>query len=502
MAAVATLLGRLVRSPRAWLVAVCAAYLVVQVVWMRAVPLGWDETVYSSQVDPRRPALEFSAPRARGISLVVAPLHLVTGSPEALRIYLALVTSAGLYAAYAVWLRLRPDGSVPLAALLYILPWTALMYGSEAMPNVYVALAAVAATGWFAVGAQAVRPRPALVAVAAAVGFITLVRPGDGAPVVGALAVAALVVPAWRARRRALLLALAAGAVAGALPWLVEAQLRYSDVLSRTRRALAAQSTTERFVPDYQLRALAGPRLCRPCSHDLPVPWSGLLWWTAGGLLVVAGVWLAYREHRRLAAWLPAWVGAATGVPYLVLVGYAAPRFMLPMYALLALPSAQALRALTLRPPARARLVIVPVVVAALVAHGAAQLRILGNVVQQQVDEHARYVAVAGDLRRLGVTPPCTLIGVNATPIAYVAGCDAVRVARYPGDEQFSVGDLRQVLRHQVVALLAAPREVPASWAEGWGRVPRSRTPHLRGGVVYVAPHPLTSGRPAPAGRG
>ena len=488
MATVVALPGRLVRSPRAWLAAVCAAYFVVQVGWMRAVPLGWDESVYASQFNLHRPALEFSAPRARGISLVAAPLQLVTGSPEALRTYLALLTSLALFAAYAVWLRLRADGSVPLAALLYALPWTALMYGSEAMPNVYVALAAVAATGWFAVGALAERPRPALVAAGVAVGLITLVRPGDAAPVVGALAVAALVVPAWRSRRRAVLLALAAGAVAGALPWLIEAQLRYSNVLSRARRALAAQSTTERFVPDYQLRALAGPRLCRPCSHTLPVPWSGLLWWTAGGLLVVAGLWLAYREHRRLTAWLPAWVGAAVGAPYLLLVGYAAPRFMLPMYALLALPSAQALRALALRPAARVRLVLVPVIVAALLAHGVAQLRILQDVMQQQVDEHAGYVAVADDLRRLGVTPPCTLLGANATPIAYVAGCDSVRVARYPGDEQFSAADLQQVVRHQSVALLTAPGEVRAPWARGWRRVPRSRTPHLGRAVVYVAP--------------
>jgi len=467
---------------------VSAGYFLVQVLWMRAVPLGWDETVYASQFDPRRPALEFSAPRARGVSLVVAPVELVTSSPTALRVALALLTSAGLFAAYAVWLRLRPDASVPLAALLSVLPWPALMYGSEAMPNVYVALGAVAATGWFAVGAQAERPLRPLALAAALVAFVTLVRPGDTAPVVAALAVASVVVPGWRGRRRALLLTLAGGALAGALPWVVEAFLRYSDVLTRARRALAAQSTNERFVPDYELRALAGPRLCRPCSHAMAVPLSGLLWWVAGALLVIGGLWVARREHRRLAAWLPAWVGAASGAPYLLLVGYAAPRFMLPMYALLALPAAQALRALAVAPKRRAaRLAVVSAMVLGLLAHGAAQLSVLGTVAQQQVDEHARYAAAAADLRRLGVRAPCTLLGVSATPIAYAAGCDAVRVAHYPGDEDFTEADLRDVQRQQSVALIAPANGPREPWARGWTRVPSSHTPHVRG-VVYLAP--------------
>ncbi|MFF4650768.1 hypothetical protein [Streptomyces sp. NPDC001380] len=56
------------------LAAVAAAFTAAQL--LLVVPgtgLGWDETVYVSQVDPRVPAAFFSAPRARGISWLAAP---------------------------------------------------------------------------------------------------------------------------------------------------------------------------------------------------------------------------------------------------------------------------------------------------------------------------------------------------------------------------------------------------------------------------------------------
>ena len=73
------------RWPTVCLGLVCVAYLVAQVAWAGQVPLGWDESVYVSQVDPRLPALEFSAPRSRGASLMVWPLESLTGSVAALR---------------------------------------------------------------------------------------------------------------------------------------------------------------------------------------------------------------------------------------------------------------------------------------------------------------------------------------------------------------------------------------------------------------------------------
>ena len=60
------------QSPRFWLLIVCLAFVLAQVGLVRNLGLGWDESIYASQTDPRRPALVFSAPRARPIELTLA----------------------------------------------------------------------------------------------------------------------------------------------------------------------------------------------------------------------------------------------------------------------------------------------------------------------------------------------------------------------------------------------------------------------------------------------
>lgn len=56
--------------PLPWLAAVAAAFTLTQLVLVvPGLGLGWDETVYVSQVSPQAPAAFFSAPRARGITL-------------------------------------------------------------------------------------------------------------------------------------------------------------------------------------------------------------------------------------------------------------------------------------------------------------------------------------------------------------------------------------------------------------------------------------------------
>ncbi|MFD8810865.1 hypothetical protein ACFV23_05080 [Streptomyces sp. NPDC059627] len=70
---------RAVRSRRVrgepWLGVVAVAFTLAQLVLVRPGPgLGWDETVYVSQVSGHVPAAYFSAPRSRGISFLVAPV--------------------------------------------------------------------------------------------------------------------------------------------------------------------------------------------------------------------------------------------------------------------------------------------------------------------------------------------------------------------------------------------------------------------------------------------
>ena len=112
----------------ALLVATAIAYAVAMIVFVAPnTPLGADESIYASQVNPRVPALVFSAPRARGITYLIAPLVHLTGSTEALRLYLALIAGALLVVAFWPWLQLvRRPRIVALAAFLFAGLWTAL----------------------------------------------------------------------------------------------------------------------------------------------------------------------------------------------------------------------------------------------------------------------------------------------------------------------------------------------------------------------------------------
>jgi hypothetical protein len=470
---------------------VALAFGVAQVVLVGNVALGWDESIYASQTDPRRPALAFTAPRARGTSWLAAPVQAVTDSTVAVRVWFAVLSSAALFAAYAVWLRVRRDLSVPLAALAFASLWTAIFYGPSLMPNVLIALAGVLATGTVLCAALGVGPRWLPWAGAAAVASATLLRPGDVVPLAGAVTTAVLLHPRWRRRAVELLGPPAVGAVAGALPWLVEAQLRYDGVLARVRRALSTQSTGERFVPDYQLRALDGPLLCRPCVRDQqPVPLSGALLWAVGAALVVLAVWVALRHTRpgtsRMVTLLPAWVGVLLALPYLLLVGYAAPRFLLPAYALLVLPAAFAVAHLVGLAPGRWRGLAVALVAVALAVHVGAQLRVLESIVDTAGVGRDRWLRVAAALPRHDVEPPCLLTGAESAPVAYLAGCDSVHLERVPGDEDFGLDDLQAARRSQAVAVVLRSGEGRPAYTSGWRPLPARELP--RGWRVLVAP--------------
>lgn len=473
--------------PRLCLAVVAAAFLVAEVVLVGDVALGWDESIYASQTDPRRPALAFTAPRARGTAWLAAPVLAVTDSLLALRAWFALLSSAALFAAYEVWLKPLRGPTVPLAAALFAASWTTVFYGPSLMPNVLVALAGLFATGALLRTAQRTGYSALPWLGGAAVGLATLIRPGDVAPLLFSLAGAVVVWRPWRRHTFELLIPLVLGAAAGALPWIVEAELRYDNTLLRIRRAVSTQSTGERFVPDYQLRSVDGPILCRPCNRDTqPIPSLGVAVWVVGTALIALAVFLAVKGalgSAREATLLAASVGVAGALPYLFLVGYAAPRFLVPAYALLALPVAQALGWLA-APRGRPDPLGLGLVAALVVGHVFVQALWLNRVLDAQEPARARYVALARALNAHGVGPPCTLVGAESAPVAYVAGCDQVRLGS-PGNERFTPQQLEHRIATQSFAVVLRAGEQAPEYARGWTQIPRSDLP--RGWRILIA---------------
>lgn len=486
------------------LIGACVAFALLSLALVPlTLSLGWDEIVYASRFPPYAPATPFSAPRTRGVPLLIAPVAAWSDSVVLLRVWLTLLSTGALYLGFRPWLRVfahRP-AVVGVAAGLYGTLWFALFYASAAMPNHYTAMGITAAVGLF----LGVAPgRLVLTGIAAGLALATLMRPNDGAAVAVPLLVAALLVPAWRTRGR--VLAVVGGVVAGLLPWVVEAYVRFGGVRERLTDASDVQGGLRPLAAiEAQFTALDGPLLCRPCTADqLRFAASG--WWILLPLLVAAGLWAAGRAKedphaatRRAtpqtttgatpratpqatrkaslrALWLAVAVAAAAALPYLLLVPYGAPRFLLPTHALLAIPAAVGLLALadrakrTLRPLSSLRLLAMAVA-ALLVAHVAVQIALAFGNARIQAGARGDWDRITDVLYAQGVRAPCLLKGnTSVIPIAYVSGCSAAR----------------QDDRRQPAALVLRGKQ-PPRWARDWRRHPVPDT-YAPGWTVLVPP--------------
>lgn len=465
------------------LIAACVAFALLSLALVPlTLSLGWDEIVYASRFPPYAPATPFSAPRTRGVPLLIAPVAAWSDSVVLLRVWLTLLSTVALYLGFRPWLRVvahRP-AAVGVAAGLYGTLWFALFYASAAMPNHYTAMGITAAVGLF-LGAS-----PGLLAhagIAAGLAVAALMRPNDGAAAAVPLLVAALLVPAWRTRGR--ILAVAGGVVAGLLPWAVEAYVRFGGVRERLTDASDVQGGLRPLAAiEAQFTALDGPLLCRPCAADqLRIVASG--WWILLPLLVAAGLWAAGRAERAEAAdatrranlralWLAVAVAVAAALPYLLLVPYGAPRFLLPTHALLAIPAAVGLLAVADRAKRSLRPLAVAVV-ALLVAHLSVQLPLAFGNARIQAGARGDWARITDVLYEHGVRAPCRLKGnTSVIPIAYVSGCSAAHESD----------------RRQPAALVLRAKE-PPRWARDWRRHPVPDT-YAPGWTVLVPP-------PAPA---
>ncbi|UQA90816.1 ArnT family glycosyltransferase [Streptomyces halobius] len=456
------------RTPRRalpWLAGVALAFVAVQLVLV--VPgsgLGWDEIVYVSQVQPGTPTAFFSAPRARGISYLVAPVAALTASTTALRVYLAVLSGLGLFLALWVWRRLVPPPVLGCAGLLFASLWVTLFYGPRAMPNLWCALGALAATGWFLRAARARADRAALVGVGAALAFVTVLRPTDGVGLAAPLLVAAVVVRPWR--RFALPAVLVAGIVVGAAPWVVEAYLSYGGLTARMDRASEIQGGMGWHIAvDDQVRSLGGRTLCRPCGGEWTHPWTAV-WWFALPVLAACGVACARIARRGSIALLAVAAAVTLAWPYLFSIDYAAPRFLLPAYALLALPVAECVVWCFTRVRPAPRTVAGAAMALGLVGHLAVQFAVLTQVDGRSRARHQDLTAIGAQLERQGVRPPCVVTGEQAIPVAYYTGCTSRQLDGH--DESITQRQLLGLGRRMPLVVITKSTQAPPSFARDW----------------------------------
>ena len=310
--------------------------------------------------------------------------------------------------------------------------------------------------------------------------FTALMRPYDSLYLVAVLLVGAATMRGMSLRRCGTVSAVLIGAVA--VGWSVDRRS-----VRQLRRSGAAAAGSERrntgglhVALGLEARALAGPTLCRPCTQ--PVVWHATVWWFAVPPLVALGIAAAVSRRQAALAVLPTCAGLALLAEYTVTISYAAPRFLLPTYALASIPAAQGLlwvadflhgwRWRTLWLTAAAGMLAVQLV---------SQLVILDrDVVPAQRAIRLQYISVAQAVREQGLQPPCIVVGHTAAPIAFSAGCTDVPTIT-------DARQLKEAARRSGVGVLTT-RRVAGAFYSGWPSY-RLRAAHLRHRwYLYVLP--------------
>jgi hypothetical protein len=295
--------------------------------------------------------------------------------------------------------------------------------------------------------------KAALAGLGASVAFVTLVRPGDAVYLAAPLVVAAIVMGRSWARAAVVV----AGLVAGGAEWVVEAYVRFGGIASRLHAAGAEQGGFGlHFALPDELRALNGPTLCRPCTVGFRYPELDL-WWFLLPVLVALAVVAARRAGgpsgpSLSTVLLPTVCGVCVAAQYLFMINYAAPRFLLPAYALLAVPAADGLAFLVTGVGRELRPAMVAAVTCFLLVQLVAQHVVLDHEAGGTVTFHDDYTRIAAALAARGVRPPCLIQGVQYIPIAFYAGCASAGTAA-PGEH--------------VALLIQAGRRPPPS-ARNW----------------------------------
>lgn len=469
-----------------WLTAVAGAFTVAQLAFVApGFHLGWDETVYVSQVSPHIPSAFFSAPRARGISVLAAPLALMTMSTLALRAYLAVLSGGALFLALWAWRRLRPVPTLAVAGVLFAGLWVTQLYGPQAMPNLWVALGGLAAVGCFLRSVRDRDDRGALVGLGCALAAVALFRPTDAVWLTLPMAAAALLVARWR--RPALLAVIVLGLALGGAPWIIEAYLSYGGVAARLHRSSAVEGgiAWHIAVGDILRTMDGGTLLCRPCTRPWRHP-AASLWWFALPLAVAGGVLSAARAHRLATTLLPALCALSVAVPYLLLIDYAAPRFLLPAYALAALPVADGALSLTSSVRTGLRPATTALVFALVATQTVSQHLILTHAVRVASASTGDYARIAADLRTLGVRPPCLITGRLATPVGYEARCASDQTVGH--NRNTTPAAVLDIAATEPVAVLVRPHHRPPAYARTWTPHPLPGLRRHHGYLVYLSP--------------
>jgi hypothetical protein len=414
---------------RRLVVVVGLAYLVAQsLAFSLDRPPSWDEAIYLSQVETGAEPLPFVPSRARGITFLALPILQLGGSLAQLRVFLAVVSAVALIASFRMWVPVIGFGAVA-AAVLFAGAWPVLFYGSELMPNLWMALIGVAATAVLARRLAVGEGRSDELVAGGLVAVAALIRPLDAVVLTAALVLVPLVV---RRATVSWIVHLVLGLLAGWAPWLVEMTARFGSPWEAFGAAARLGHTGRWSLLENARQYLAlsdGPSIGPVADPNIPT--SGVLWLIGLGLLIVLGIGAASRRGLLSSLVVPIAAGTALAAEYVLLTDAQAPRFLLPALALLTLPAGLGLASIVMRvrdreAPAPARTVAVVGASILVLAWAVVQLGIATRVEAGVIRQRASAQRVGLEIRGLAAGEPCHVYSEASFPmVGHAAGCRA-----------------------------------------------------------------------------
>ncbi len=405
------------------------AYLVAQLIaFSLDRPPSWDEAIYLSQVAPGAEPLPFVPSRARGVTFLALPVLQLGGSLAQLRLFLAVASAAALIASFRLWVPVIGFGAVA-AAVLFAGAWPVLFYGSELMPNLWMALIGVAAIAVLARRLARGEGRADELVAGGLVAVAALIRPLDAV-----VLTAALVLVPLAARRATVswIVHLVLGLLAGWAPWLVEMTARFGSPWEAFGAAARLGHTGRWSLLENARQYLAlsdGPSIGPVAEPNIPA--SGMLWLIGFGLLIVIGVRAAGRRGLLWSLVVAVAAGLALGAEYVLLTDAQAPRFLLPALALLSIPAGLGLATIVAgvrdrEAPAVGRTVAAVGASILVLAWAVVQLGIAARVEAGVTGQRASAQRVGLEIRGLAAGERCHVYSESSFPIVgYAAGCRA-----------------------------------------------------------------------------
>ncbi len=404
-----------------WLILVAVAFLGAELTpALLRLPLGADEITYIARTSVRVSGVMLPPVHGQGAGLLAAPVTAFTDSLTVIRIWMSLLSAAGLFLALFSWRGLRPMWVLAFAGLILASLAITQDSGVQVYPDWWGALGVLALTGLFlrAVSGR-LRLRVVLPLIAFASLVIVLMRPQNIVFIMGPAILAAVLVPGWRNPK--VLLAMATGAALGCLEWVIGAYVWYGGLATRLHEAAQEPPPLSLYFSLVtQGKVLNGPWYCIPphgCS-GWAMP-GETVWWLAFLGVAVLGLWVSWRTAARASAVLAAATAVWVIALYAFLVNFGAPRYILPSLAMMAILAADAIAWLVTE--ARWRKAAVAFACVFLLSGLISQRFVLQH--EAGAESSGRpFQTEAAKLRSLGVRPPCAIWSPS---IAYYVGCTA-----------------------------------------------------------------------------